>query len=184
MATALVTSAIPNRRPGALPAPWQANGTWAQGNDALSFVDDTIQDQLLLPSPPANLDIWIGLDVDVVLSGTAQAAIVPRRTSGTYYYGELYDNGAGAHTSIVYFDGTNYIALNTTPVNQPYPTGPVTIFSSSRASGSPAFTFVAGIGTMTYNASSATASYNGADLLIIALSELTGAVRYIAIAGS
>lgn len=152
---------------------------WTMNADDWHFTDpaSSTQAQLIRTGMVANLDVWVGLDIEVVGPGNVQAAIIING-SIPYWYGELFEATADARITIMEYDGSAFVARSSSLTGAPFPIGPVDLHLAARPGVS---LTIEGAGT---SAVYSTPGYAGDNQLLLAFSNLTGRVRYIAIVTS
>jgi hypothetical protein len=153
-------------------------GAWTANADDWSYIDAPEQAQLLRAGMIADVDVWVGIDVEAIGTGGVQAAIIINGTTTPYWYGELFDGGTTARLSITEYDGSTYTAKASTPTGGLFPLGRIDLHLAARPGAS--FTLSDGTLTTTY----ATPGYAGDNLLIFAFGNHSGRVRYLAIVTS
>lgn len=152
---------------------------WTMNADDYSFIDTGGQEQIRRAGMVGNIDVWIGFEVDQVNATGAQTAIIINSQNLPYFYGEIFDGGAGARLSITRYDGATYTSLASTPLGGSFPLGRTDIYLAARLAPA-SFT----IGARGQSAMASTPNYIGDALLIFAFSKHSGRVRYLAIVES
>jgi hypothetical protein len=160
-----------------------AAGTmWSMGADSWDFADDVNPQNLIRTDPVDNVDIWVGEDITTTTGGSGRqlAIIIRENNNNPYYYGEIYDAGAGAQLHIEHYDGANYNALTSTTFTGGFPMNQSLDLHLQARTSPPTFTFAADA----QSTSTATSSYIGGTMILIATGNCSGSIRYVAIIGS
>jgi hypothetical protein len=132
-------------------------------------------------APPPSVDVWIGLDVTGLATGSHQLAmLVQDSPQAAYFYGEVIDNPTTS-VQIQSYDGAgNYATLDSHPLATTFPLGAMTAHLATRAGTAPSYTLSVDAPSPV-TATDTTPGYVGAANLVVVLAGLTVDVRYMAI---
>jgi thrombospondin type 3 repeat protein len=168
--------------PGDTPFQFNAepNGTWTEQPDARHF-DGKGTGVIIVKTPIANADIWLGLDV-VRSTGAPRQLAVDLIDPGVrpYYYADVYDAGNNPTAGVSHYDGSNFMSLQNAKLANGIHAGTLTYHVTVRASSAQLTTDIGWPGEP-YTISAGTPGAKPTSQFVFTTQQLEFSIRYIAV---
>ena len=146
---------------------------WSAVPDALAY-DGNGQHTLIAFGSYVETDVWMQFEIIGPMGPEGrQIALQLNMDAVTpYYYGEYFETSpTTTHTNIMEYDGTNFIAINSTPVAGAIHSGALTFHLQASASAQ-TFTLTSGWPGEPYQVSGGTPAYTTADILLLVVNDV------------
>lgn len=164
---------------------FNTGASWTVRDDSLECAATATPAQLVRGVNYVNVDIIVGADTLSTAGASHTIGIVVRQMEiATYSYVELYGTSGTNYLQVMEYDGAGFNLVQRSTLAPSAPLGGGFLRAHANTSGIASLRMDGGFAGTYADVSSATPSYIGGNLLVIAFANVAANVRYVAIIGT